>query len=129
MPFLSGPENIDDDPDITVGSDLRSAILSTVRDQVRPGRPYTFTDNVRQEVKKRLDISTEEVKIACKRLSVHSGGDDLIYWHGLIIPADQPTLDQFIAQEADAGHTRQTLLGRCNAAKSSQTSEEGGGSA
>lgn len=51
-----------------------------------------------------------------KRVRAAIENDDLLRYHGRVCRTDEESLRAVILQEADAKHTRKTLVGRCNRA-------------
>lgn len=80
--------------------------------QMHSAAVWTSTTQMRSDsAKPSCPHSKDEIEVAIQSLR-----DDnrLVYWHGLMAPADPEHIRAIIQNEQEAGFTRRILVGKCN---------------
>lgn len=96
-------------------------VMQTVRErtesrvdgkQMHSAAVWTSTTQMRSDsAKPSCPHSKDEIEGAIQELRDQNR---LVYWHGLMAPADPDHIRAIIENEQEAGFTRRVLVGKCN---------------
>lgn len=90
----------------------RAAILEAIHEFVDADDPWTSRERIRDWARK--TTTDVDLEVAERVIRALIRENEIVYWHGLVMPADTELLRTAIEREIEAETTRKILVGKLN---------------